>query len=306
MREGFLTKMKELAVGKPVKLDDIQVLLRDYVHIGNKARVEEMINRLVVGGREKLQMISDFDRTITKQHVNGKPTMSSFCIFSQCTQLPSGYKERDAELCRRYRPIEIDPNISREEKSKHMVAWYQQAEKLLRGFEFRIEELEEVIKKEGTELRDGTNKMLQALQTSEVPVLVFSAGLGDTVSAVMRYHSALLPNVHIISNYLRFNGLQVNGFQGEIIHSFNKNEHAIEKSDYFQVLGSRSNVILLGDEIGDAGMAAGVHDADAVLKIGFLYERAEDRLGEFLEHFDIVLVDDQTMDVVNGLLDFIL
>ncbi|KAJ4450462.1 hypothetical protein ANN_01887 [Periplaneta americana] len=38
----------------------------------------------------------------------------------------------------------------------------------------------------------------------------------------------------------------------------------------------------------------------------FLLLQAEDRLGEFLEHFDIVLVDDQTMDVVNGLLDFIL
>lgn len=77
--------------------------------------------------------------------------------------------------------------------------------------------------------------MLQSLQAAEVPVLVFSAGLGDSVSAVLRYHNALLPNVHIISNYLRFNGLQVNGFQGDVIHSFNKNEHAIEKSDYFQV-----------------------------------------------------------------------
>jgi hypothetical protein len=77
--------------------------------------------------------------------------------------------------------------------------------------------------------------MLQSLQAAQVPVLVFSAGLGDSVSAVLRYHNMLLPNIHIISNYLRFNGLQVNGFQGDIIHSFNKNEHALEKSDYFQV-----------------------------------------------------------------------
>jgi hypothetical protein len=27
----------------------------------------------------------------------------------------------------------------------------------------------------------------------------------------------------------------VNGFEGDVIHPFNKNEHAIEKSDYFQV-----------------------------------------------------------------------
>jgi len=77
--------------------------------------------------------------------------------------------------------------------------------------------------------------MLESLQAAGVPVLVFSAGLGDSVSAVLRYHNAFLPNIHIISNYLRFNGLQVNGFQGDIIHSFNKNEHALEKSDYFKV-----------------------------------------------------------------------
>ena len=93
--------------------------------------------------------------------------------------------------------------------------------------------------------REGTNVMLESLQAAGVPVLVFSAGLGDSVSAVLRYHNALLPNVHIISNYLRFNGLQVNGFQGDIIHSFNKNEHAVEKSDYFEVNATNIWVNLL-------------------------------------------------------------
>jgi hypothetical protein len=74
-------------------------------------------------------------------------------IFSQCSQLPSDYKEREAALCRHYRPIEIDPNLSREEKAKHMVDWYQAVEKLLTGFEFQTKELEEVIKNGGVELR---------------------------------------------------------------------------------------------------------------------------------------------------------
>ncbi|KAJ9588142.1 hypothetical protein L9F63_018500 [Diploptera punctata] len=187
-----------------------------------------------------------------------------------------------------------------------MVEWYQKAEKLLSGFDFKIEELHDVIKREGMDLRDGTNAMLERLQSAEVPVLVFSAGLGDSVSAVLSHHDALLSNVHIISNYLQFNGLQVNGFQGNIIHSLNKNEHALEKSEYFDLLTGRSNVVLMGDEIGDAGMAAGVHDANTVLKIGFLYDRVEDRLEEFMTHFDIVLIDDQTMDVINDILDFVL
>jgi hypothetical protein len=88
--------------------------------------------------------------------------------------------------------------------------------------------------------------MLQSLQAAGVPVLVFSAGLGDSVSAVLRYHNVLLSNVHIISNYPRFEGLQMNRFQGDIIHSFNKNEHAIEKSEYFQVSTADSLMHMLG------------------------------------------------------------
>ncbi|KDR22681.1 7-methylguanosine phosphate-specific 5'-nucleotidase [Zootermopsis nevadensis] len=296
--------MTEQSTKEQVKLENI--LLRNSVRIHDKLRVQNMIMSLIDGGREKLQIISDFDRTLTKQHVDGKPTMSSFCIFSHCSQVPSVYKEQDEVLRQRYRPIEMDPNMSREEKAKQMVNWYQEAEKLLYGFEFQTKELEDVVRDGGTELREGTNIMLQSLQAAQVPVLVFSAGLGDSVSAVLRYYSVLLPNVHIISNYLRFNGLKVNGLQGDIIHSFNKNEHALEKSGYFQVLASRSNVLLLGDELGDAAMADGVQNAGTVLKIGFLYDRVEERLEEFLKHFDIVLIDDQTMDVVNGILDLVL
>jgi hypothetical protein len=74
-------------------------------------------------------------------------------IFRQCSQLPSGYKEQAPALCQQYHPIEIDPHISREEKKKHMLDWYQEVEKLLIGFDFRTEELHEVVRKEGIELR---------------------------------------------------------------------------------------------------------------------------------------------------------
>ena len=60
--------------------------------------------------------------------------------------------------------------------------------------------------------------------------------------------------------------------------------------------------MLLGDSIGDLQMADGVENPESVLKIGFLNclnnpEGAEKRLPSFLEGYDIVLMDDQTMNV---------
>ncbi|KAK7861964.1 hypothetical protein R5R35_006331 [Gryllus longicercus] len=301
----FISTMSEVENVKRVKLDQFPALLRDCVHMRNKEHVENLINELVKGGAEKLQFISDFDQTMTKQHMNGQRCLSSFGVFGHCPQLPQNYREQSQALFNQYRPIEIDPEMSVEEKIPHMVEWYEKAQDLLTGFPLPQTHLDNVMHNICLELRNGTVNLLSHLNKADVPMLVFSAGLGDMVAAILRYHSALLPNVHIISNFLQYDGDTLCGFKGQIIHTFNKNEHAIENSDYFSLLTGRSNVILLGDSEGDARMAEGVKDSNAVLKIGFLYERVEESLNTYLDIYDIVLVDDQTMDVPNQLLDVI-
>ena len=61
------------------------------------------------------------------------------------------------------------------------------------------------------------------------------------------------------------------GFEGDkIIHTFNKNEHAIHSSDYFYNIKHRENLLLLGDSLGDLKMAEGAEHVECSLKIGFL------------------------------------
>ena len=63
------------------------------------------------------------------------------------------------------------------------------------------------------------------------------------------------------------------GFKGDMIHTFNKNECSIHKSDYFQKLEKRENLILLGDSTGDLRMAEGAKHCKNILKIGFLNDK---------------------------------
>lgn len=93
------------------------------------------------------------------------------------------------------------------------------------------------------------------------------------------------------------------GIKGDVIHTYNKNETAIKNTEYYDMVQQRSNVILMGDNIGDAGMAEGMGHCDVIVKIGFLgHQNAERNLENYLNKFDIVCVNDSTVDTTNAIL----
>lgn len=85
-------------------------------------------------------------------------------------------------------------------------------------------------------IRSQTSDLVCLLDTLNVPFLVFSAGLGDVVNAILKHHGVNYKNIHVISNFLKYEGDQVNGFVSDIIHPFNKNGKGAEHSKYFEVM----------------------------------------------------------------------
>lgn len=173
----------------------------------------------------------------------------------------------------KYRAIEIDPNIPVDQKIEKMNEWMEVSHKNLQGLQFDREEIKNVTNRYGHSLRDRTKELFNKLKKHNVPILVFSAGLGDIVEELLRHQNVLFENVNVISNFLKFNGNMLDGFKNShrMIHVFNKNEHAVE-NEYFRILQGRVNVVLMGDTIGDSNMADNVEDTECILKIGFLYD----------------------------------
>lgn len=123
--------------------------------------------------------------------------------------------------------------------------------------------------------RDGTLEFMKDLSQTKVPILVFSAGVGDVIDEALRLHNLHQENVKVISNYMNFNedGRLVE-FTGKLIHMYNKNETSVpHSSTYFQDLSHRHNVILLGDSLGDLQMSKGVEPLNTILTIGFLNDK---------------------------------
>lgn len=115
------------------KLSDITKLSHPNVRIKNPENVEKIINEIRVGGFDNLQIVTDFDYTVTKKHLpNGESVPSSFCILEKCKSFPESNKELSRQTTAKYKPIELDPTISISDKIPHMVEWWTATSEILR------------------------------------------------------------------------------------------------------------------------------------------------------------------------------
>ncbi|XP_050679976.1 7-methylguanosine phosphate-specific 5'-nucleotidase [Leptidea sinapis] len=291
-----------------LELSDIPELNKPNVYIKDSDLLLQNINKIIRDGHQKLQIVTDFDHTLTRHEMeNGKIVLTSFGMFRECPSVPQHYKDEDNRLSSIYKPIEVDSTMSIEDKTKHMVDWYMAAHSLLKGMKFPKQELIEISKKMIDCFRSGVKEIILWSQKKQVPVLVFSAGLGECVVAALNSANFLLPHVKVVSNFLSMDEDDtIVGIKGDVIHTYNKNEAAIRDTEYFGMVRDRSNVLLMGDNIGDAKMAEGMAHCDVIVKIGFLGRNVEANLQNYLEKFDIVLVNDHTMDVANAILKLVL
>ncbi|XP_071547756.1 cytosolic 5'-nucleotidase 3 isoform X1 [Panulirus ornatus] len=285
-------------------LGKLGLLNAPHIRIKDLARVEELVNCIVESGFSKLQLVVDFDFTLTRVHVEGHRCHCSWGIMDNSALMPPFYRQEANRLLGKYYPIEIDPKMTEEEKIPYMLEWYGQIHNLIVKCRVSQGSLEDMVSASNVKLREGTEKLMNELHTTNVPVLVFSAGMGDILEQVLKHFNVYTNNVKVVSNFFRYDdkGVMV-GFKDDLIHMFNKNENAIHSSDYFDKLRGRNNIILMGDSLGDTKMAVGVPQPSCILKIGFLNDKVEERLEKYMKNFDIVLIDDQTMDVASSIVD---
>ncbi|XP_053496206.1 7-methylguanosine phosphate-specific 5'-nucleotidase isoform X4 [Ictalurus furcatus] len=274
------------------------------VRMRDGGRVETIIEHMRREGPNALQVISDFDMTLTRFAHNGTRCPTSYSILHSSAVISEDCKAKMSDLFDLYYPVEINNSISVEEKIPHMEEWWTRAHDLLIKERIRKDQLVQAVRDSGAMLREGYKSFFDVLRWNSVPLLIFSAGVGDILEEVITEHGVFHPNVRVFSNYMNFDqhGV-VRAFKGDVIHAFNKREGALQNTQQF--VHDRSNVLLLGDSLGDLDMADGMQGLRNILRIGYLNDKVEERREAYVRSYDIVLEKDETLDVPNAILNYI-
>ncbi|XP_057681282.1 7-methylguanosine phosphate-specific 5'-nucleotidase-like [Corythoichthys intestinalis] len=286
-------------------------LSKSSVLMRRRDKVEETLEAMREAGAARLHVISDFDMTLTRFAHNGKRVPTTHNILDSRLLVDEECGKKMRALFYTYYPIEIDPSLTVQQKLPFMVEWWTKVHHLLVEQKIQKDLLAPAVK-EFTSitsmLRFGYKEFFSHLAHRNVPILIFSGGVGDVLEEVIRQHGVFHPNVHVIANYMDFDHAGVlRAFKGELIHTFNKRESALAHVARFPELQERRSLLLLGDNLGDLNVAAGVPEPRRLLTVGFLNDQVEARRESYVEAFDIVvLAQDDTMDVPNAVLKFVM
>lgn len=278
--------------------------MTENIIIPNPEKLERTVKIFSKDGKDKIHILTDFDRTLTTAFINGKSVPSLISILRDGNYLTPDYAIKANELYAKYHPIEIAPKVSLEARKKAMFEWWTIHFDLLIKLGLNRKDIESVVEFGKIKFRDGFGEFADFLYQYQIPLVIMSSsGLGsEAISMYLKKEGKLYDNVYIISNSFQWdeNGKAISVKQ-PIIHILNKDKTSVQNFPVFEVIKNRKNVLLLEDSLDDIGMTKGF-DYDNLIKIGFLNENIEENLEYYKQDYDVVILNDFSMDYVNVLL----
>uniref|UniRef100_A0A1I7ZL58 5'-nucleotidase n=1 Tax=Steinernema glaseri TaxID=37863 RepID=A0A1I7ZL58_9BILA len=280
------------------------------VRMRDAKAVERKLARIIEGGMNELMVISDFDYTLSRfVDKSGARCWTTHGVFDNAAlEMDPTLGQKFIDLKEKYLPIEFCSTMTIAEKIPHMEDWWRTSHGHIIEARFTEKVIEKCVVESKVEIRDRGFEMIGKLQEHSVPLIIFSAGIGNVIEVFLKHHMKTIPhNVHLISNMMEFDDEGVcKSFTEPLIHTFCKNSSVINgERAFFHQISDRTNVILLGDSLGDLHMDVGVEREGVALKIGFLNFDHSRLMDKYLDGYDIVLINDSSMDVPINILEMV-
>jgi len=187
-----------------------------------------------------------------------------------------------------------------------MQKWREETFQVLINNHLTKETIQRAMQKWWVKLRFWVRRFFDTSKEYKIPLVILSSWWLGWYSIQQYLIQRNLLNVHIVWNELIWNDKwEFIDYKKPIIHCLNKDGSSIPKSIKDNQLKNRSNIILIWDSIGDLDMAKNCC-YDEILKIWFLNENKWDRLSQYKEVFDMVIVNDWSFCGINEILQKII
>ena len=250
----------------------------------------DSINKVFEWDDNSIFVLTDFDRTLTSGNSWG-----SWEIIVNSTNVSEDYKKEVYDLFNYYRPIEINEEIDKKIREKHMIDWWNEEINLFKKYNFDEFIINDALNYlDVMKFRDGAKEFLTSMFNRNIPVVIISAGIGNFIEKFLKDNNCYFNNICLISHFLKFEEGKLVGFSDNVIHSLNKNLVSLP-INVKCLIENRNKVILLGDSLSDINMAKGI-DSNNLLSIGFLEDNININLKYFQERFDIIATENSSLN----------
>jgi 5'-nucleotidase len=95
--------------------------MENNIFVADKQQLQNKIEKFRNDGINKVHIISDFDRTLTRFMVDGRPVDSVMIGLRKSSFLISDYAIKAEEIQNRFYPLQIDPDVSIEAKKVNLL-----------------------------------------------------------------------------------------------------------------------------------------------------------------------------------------
>ena len=247
---------------------------------------------------ENTFFVIDFDRTITKNLVDGFVVPSMVSILRSENHLTEKYTREAYALESVYRPIENNKNLDHEEQFKQMVIWWEKHARLIIDQGLSISHIKQASLSSKMKLREGVRELFDFTKENNIPVVIFSAsviGFGS-IEFFLEREKILFANIHIVSNHFLWNknGVAMD-IKEPLIHSMSKNGLGLKESDVFSFIKNKSEAVVIGDNIHDRSMADGLR-LNTLKTFGIVNDLNLENINHYKKVFDEIILDGESLE----------
>lgn len=248
-------------------------------------KIKKLFRHIQTNQGQDLLFVLDWDMTCTVHRHNGLP-MAINALIRNSPRISKFISEQSYSNFQKYYPFLFTQEIGQDEKFAMAREWWN-LEMALLAENLDQSTFQSIVLDDEMVMRNYFLEFIRYTHRKKIPVIIFSAGIGNFIETYLKFKKIERDNIYIVSNWLNFTD---KNYSSPIIHSLNKHQVDLTKQPFWDKISDKTDVIVIGDHIDDHQMAISISDWCRQIKIGFLNnDNCSIYREKYLQEFDVVL-----------------